>query len=81
MSDIDNIPAEDIAQAAAEVGAVVAALQPTPDTYISQRRGPTDIDSMDPTWAERAAHAVEEGRRPLNRPSVVGPLERRAHER
>lgn len=50
-----------------------------PRTYISDRYGgPVPIERMHEVWAKRAAEAVREGRRPLNRRSVIRPLLRRA---
>ena len=78
----DEPTPQEVAEAAGEVAAVTAAAARAfpPDTYVSRERGPTPIDHMNPVWAERAANAVREGRRPEDPPAVVRPLERRARE-
>ncbi len=59
--------------------AAYALVSGEPRTYISDRYGgPVPIERMNEVWAKRAAEAVREGRRPLNRRSVIRPLLRRA---
>ncbi len=76
----DEPSAQEVAEAAAEVAAVAAALQ-APDEYNSRERGPgIPIESMAPVWAGRAADAVVRGDRPEDSPRVIAPLRKRARE-
>jgi nucleotide-binding universal stress UspA family protein len=76
----DEPSAQEVAEAAAEIATVAAALQ-VPDEYNSRERGPgIPIESMNPVWAARAADAVVRGDRPEDSPRVVSPLRRRARE-
>lgn len=76
----DQPSAREVAESAAELAAVVEALAPTPKVYVSSERGPTSIDRMDPTWAGRAAKAVERGDRPIEPRGVAKELRKRSHE-
>jgi hypothetical protein len=77
----DNEPtAQEVAEAAGELAAVVEALAPAPDTYVSAERGPTAIQEMNPVWAGRAADAVRRGERPIEPRGVEKELRKRARE-
>jgi hypothetical protein len=47
---------------------------PEKPVYDSLERGPTKVEDMHPVWAQRAAHAVREGRREAS-PRVLRALD------
>jgi hypothetical protein len=82
MSHDPGLSEREVAQAAAEVAAVTAAVarELAPNTYVSRRRGPVPIEAMSPVWATHAAAAVKRGDRPEDPRSVVKPLEIQARK-
>ena len=61
----DPLPdSDEIAEAAAAIEAL--STPPLPEIYVSNERGLVPISGMDETWRDRAASAVEDGRRPAD---------------
>jgi hypothetical protein len=76
----DEPSAREVAEASAEVAAVVEALAPEPDVYISSELGPTPVDAMHPEWARNASAAVKRGDRPIEPRGVTKALDKRGRQ-
>jgi hypothetical protein len=75
----DEPSAQEIAEAAAEVAAVAAALE-GPAVYHSREKGPELVEGpagLNPTHADRAAKAVQRGDRSAS-PATLRALKRQA---